>query len=474
MNFSELESLMSSRDVNTLADIARTLETTPQAVSNWKARDQVPYHIVAKLNRMSNGLKTSAEPPIYSSHVIEKDTLSVSDILLPMSEQLKVILLVPFITVFLTFTYVQFIQQPKYVSSATILLPKNTAGNLGGLAGLASQFGVSVPTGGQADLSSPSLIPELLVSRTFAEKVLAKEFFSEKYGKKLTLLALLTHGDKPAKVGRDTLITNALGSFRKMIKYEKPPKSEFSRITVTALEPLFAKELVQTILIELEASNRYYKSQAVNEKISFIENRIVSVKDGLEKSEQHLKDFSEQNRQILSPALLLIAERLNRDVDTQKNVYMTLKQQLELAKIEAIQVASILQIVDPPQTPLGPFNINLRTYVLLAGIMGLTFGILLGFIRSYVNNSDISERRKLRRVRNFLKKKSKDVIFDRRVSFIVSVLLLVGLPIYLGNESKNPVFFGMYSPTLMLVNTVYVLTLISSISLFIYLTRKKT
>ena len=65
MNFSELESLMFSRGVTPLADIARALSTTPQAVSNWKARDQVPYHIVAKVNVMSGDPKTLTKPPIY-------------------------------------------------------------------------------------------------------------------------------------------------------------------------------------------------------------------------------------------------------------------------------------------------------------------------------------------------------------------------------------------------------------------------
>ena len=84
----------------------------------------------------------------------------------------------------------------------------------------------------------------------------------------------------------------------------------------------------------------------------------------------------------------------------------------------------------------------------------------------------MSERRKLRRVRNFIKRKGKDVILDRRISVIVSVMLIIGLPYYLGHQSKNPVFFGMYSPTLMFVNTVYVIVLIASISLFIHLSRK--
>ena len=165
--------------------------------------------------------------------------------------------------------------------------------------------------------------------------------------------------------------------------------------------------------------------------------------------------------------------RLSRDVEIQKGIYLTLKQQFELAKIEEVQEASIVRVLDKPQVPLGPSNKNLKGNVLLAGLLGLGLGILLGFVRSYVNTGNIDERRKLRRARNFLKKKGKDVILDRRFSGIISVMFLIGLPFYLGHKSQNPVFFGMYSPKLMLANTVYVLALITSISLLIYLSRKK-
>ena len=210
---------MSSRSVNSLADIARTLNTTPQAVSNWKARNQVPHHVVAKLNQSSpppvgNPSIDDTQSPVtrhLPPSIFEEDTISLSDILLTFAEQLKVIVLTTFISVFLTFTYVQFIQTPQYVSWATILLPENKTGSLGGLAGLASQFGVNVPVESTADLSSPLLYPELLHSRTFAEKILEKKFNTKKYGKKLTLLAILTHGTDPPAFNRDTLVTQALG-----------------------------------------------------------------------------------------------------------------------------------------------------------------------------------------------------------------------------------------------------------------------
>jgi len=400
---------------------------------------------------------------------MEEDTISISDILLTMAEQLKVIVITTFISVFLTFTYVQFIKTPQYVSWATVLLPSAGGGNLGGLAGLASQFGVNVPTGAQADLSSPTLFPELLRSRTFGEKILDKKFYTKKYGKELSLLTILTHGNDPPEVGRDTLVTSALKSLEEILEFDQDPSSTFSVIKITASEPIFAKELAEVTLAELETLNRFYKSQTVNEKTSFISNRIASVENDLESSETSLKEFNERNRQISSPALQLEQERLARNVEIQKGIYLTLKQQLELAKIEEVQETSVVQILDTPQIALEPSNINLKLSVLFAGILGIGLGMVIGFIRKYSNNRNLDERKKLRRMKHFFKKKVKDLLLDKRVFGLVSVLLLIGLPYYLGYKSQNPVYFGMYSLKFMLLNTVYVLILISSIVLFIYL-----
>ena len=50
MKFDEFEELMHSNGVNSLAEIARMLNTTPQAVSNWKSRNQIPNHIILRIN----------------------------------------------------------------------------------------------------------------------------------------------------------------------------------------------------------------------------------------------------------------------------------------------------------------------------------------------------------------------------------------------------------------------------------------
>ena len=48
MRFTGLIEIMSANDFNSLADIARELKVSPQSVSNWKARDRVPYKTVVE------------------------------------------------------------------------------------------------------------------------------------------------------------------------------------------------------------------------------------------------------------------------------------------------------------------------------------------------------------------------------------------------------------------------------------------
>ena len=123
MYFNELEKLMKKRNVHSLAQIARALDTTPQAVSNWKARDQVPYHIVARINTSSTEIEIREDNFNRTTFVdIDSDKTTLSNVILTLAEEFKIIAMTVFIVIFFTFTYVKFIQQPKYISSATILL----------------------------------------------------------------------------------------------------------------------------------------------------------------------------------------------------------------------------------------------------------------------------------------------------------------------------------------------------------------
>ena len=166
-------------------------------------------------------------------------------------------------------------------------------------------------------------------------------------------------------------------------------------------------------------------------------------------------------------------DRLMRDIEIQRGIYLTLKQQFELAKIEEVQETTILQVLDSPKIPLGAINNYLKLKVIFSVLLGLGIGILLGFIRSYINNPDIAERKKIRRFKNFSIKKSKDFLQDSRIYGLLSILLILALPFYFGHESENPQFFGIYSKQMMLINIIYIVVLLFVLFSFFKLKHKK-
>tara|TARA_B100000575_G_scaffold27000_1_gene18246 strand:- start:55275 stop:56738 length:1464 start_codon:yes stop_codon:yes gene_type:complete len=484
---------MISKGVGTLADIARALDTTPQAVSNWKSRDQVPHHIAYKINnditrhvaykidnenfKIDQSKEDRYEQQSYpSSQIInyksnQDDLFSFSDIILKITQQTKVIGLTFFLMVFFSVTYTKFIKEAKYVSKATFLIPNDSQNPSGSLSGLASQFGVSMQTAALEDLSSPSIIPDLLYSRTFITKIINKKFYSKTYNKFLPLHSIIQ--DKNDQESDMQSLSKTLDYFLKNVRFEKDPTRPLSVLTISTHDPILSKNLADTVISELELLNKYYKTKNTNEKTKFIQVRIQSVKSELERNEKNLEKFNESNQQITSPSLQLEFERINREVEVQKRVFLTLKEQLELSRIEQIQRSSIFQILDEPQLPLEPSNKNIRSSIISSSVLGILMGLLLAFVRSYLNSNNLEERRKIRKIKGSLIKKSKDFVLDYRMLGAFSLSFVAAFPFYIGYESKNPIYFDRYSGKLMIFITLYSLITIFLLTMFYFRFKKQ-
>ena len=71
---------------------------------------------------------------------------------------------------------------------------------------------------------------------------------------------------------------------------------------------------------------------------------------------------------------------LKRDVDTNRQLYESMLQQVKAASVASAMRASNIRIVDPGKVPTEPFSPNLKINAGLGGIAGLTFGAVLVLI----------------------------------------------------------------------------------------------
>ena len=338
---------------------------------------------------MSN--QSDHNPNLPPSYYFEEDTISLMDIMLTLARHLKVIIITPTILCTLTIIYVLFFAKPIYTSTSKIISSSSGGGSQA--AGLAAQFGINIPTGE----SEPKWVyPEIIKSRTLAKAVLKQKFDTNKFGLQKSLLQILTYGNDEPEFNLDTLEIMAVNNFLKMITITEDKLTAILTLYINASEPSLAAEINKVLIGELDAHQRKYNKAKTSDTKQFIEERIIDTEKELMAAEEDLKIFMDRNRRIEnSPALQLEQQRLGREVTVLTGVFTTLKQQLETTKIEEVKESDYVVVLDPPEVPLQRSKPNKKLMVILAGILGIGFGIVLAFIWEYASNSDKEEKDKM-------------------------------------------------------------------------------
>jgi len=418
LNFSELQILLKKKlGIEHLADIARELDVSPQAVSNWKARNKVPYKYIVKIrkelvdtyNKENDNINDNkndsnkAQSDIKYVDYIDDSKISISDILLVIARQFKIIFFIPLVISIYAIIYTIFFLVPIYESTAKIM-SSSGGNNVSQGIGIAAQLGINIPI---SKSDQEWVYPEIIKSRTLAKSMLKRKFDTEKYGNQQSLLKILTYGNEEPDVSMNQLIKSGVNSFISMIDINQ--KGNFYELTISALEPVFARDLAIALIDELDTHQRDYNKKRTSEARKFIEKRIDDTRLELEIAEEDLKNFNDSNRRIEnSPSLQLERQRLSREVAVLTGVYTTLKQQLETTKIEEVRESDYVLVLDPPEAPLSRSSPNRKKLVLLAGILGLCLGLFIGFIKEYLQNSEKSEQEKIKQIKPLIVKN----IFD--------------------------------------------------------------
>ena len=155
-------------------------------------------------------------------------------------------------------------------------------------------------------------------------------------------------------------------------------------------------------------------------------------------------------------------------------MYTTLKQELELIKIEEVQSKYLIQILEYPIAPLGPTNfIDIRS-IILSIVLGLSIAITIAFIKNYFLNHGIQDSGKMGLIKDEFKTNVINIFMDRKVYAIVTICLLAGLPFLWGHKSNFPEYFGLYSTKALIIIILYTFTCALSLIPVIYFNRLRS
>ena len=135
---------------------------------------------------------------------------------------------------------------------------------------------------------------------------------------------------------------------------------------------------------ELEIQSRKYRE--------FIEERLASAVIELSESEEELTDFRKKHSMVLEPPdIQLDRGRLQRNVEVNQQVYITLKQQFEIAKIEELKELPIINVLDIAEPAAEKAKPRRLLIIAVSFILGLFFGSIWVIFRISVQSNAIQD-----------------------------------------------------------------------------------
>ena len=284
-----------------------------------------------------------------------------------------------------------------YYDSSISMYPageiSQTNGGLGEFSGLAKSFGI----GGFG--SAPTYnIPDIIQSRTLKKDIILKKWKTAKYPQGTNLIEFWEL-DKPklfspkkwlmnffppkrfATNPEDLLVYEAKLKLEKLISV-KEELSGLIRISVLMQDPILASDIANYIAKFVKEFISYEQQMEATRNREFIENQKLDAKNELEKSEELLTDFRNNHPTNLdSPRLKMIRSRLGSTIEENRAVYITLRQQFEIAKIEEVKDNLLINILDNAEPAVLKAKPKRKIIVLLSIFLGGISGISIILIR---------------------------------------------------------------------------------------------
>lgn len=266
---------------------------------------------------------------------------------------------------------------PDYGNKTTI------AGQLGGLASVASLAGVDVGGGAPTEIYENLIESEAVLKTVIYSKYLTEEFpdsvsllkFLERPGLLELLGVEFGRPRSPELVERKRFLDVYEELVEERISTDYDRLTKILTVTATMPEARLSADVANRVVQSLDEYIRIKRRSYAKDQLLYLTIRILEVTDSLGLAEEKLKTFKEQNRVThQSPELLLEETRLMRSVTLQQTIYIELMKQAELAKLDEIRdtpIVNLREVVEQPVLKTGPRRI-LTTLLILFLSLGIS------------------------------------------------------------------------------------------------------
>ena len=266
-----------------------------------------------------------------------------------------------------------------YTSSATFLTAGSDAAS-SPFSGLAAQFGVTA--GGRNAGQSPDFYVALVKSRPVLEDLARSPvLLRTTEGRRTATIAEVFTGVPPHD---PVALRSAVDGLRGAVLTRIDRPTSMVHLGFVAESPELAELATARLLELLDRFNRETRrSQATSEK-EFARDRMNQAGAELRAAEDALERFLQQNRQFRnSPSLTFQQERLQRQVTMRQEVFTSVAQSYEQARINEVRQMPAITVIDAPDGSARAAATGAVRKALIGAIFGLLLALVIVLYREF-------------------------------------------------------------------------------------------
>ena len=293
--------------------------------------------------------------------------------------------------VFIYVAYFFLLKTPVYFSSASFYTNYNDASSLSSFGLLnsltqsdsdATDLGFSIET----YLSSENFLNDTIQKNYIIDNqnISLLDYWGENYNKILSLnpIQILENINRNINFrnnlsGEEKKLFIAKNILKKSLYHFQDDKSSLHIVGITVNNLELANQITNAIVSSVINYSTSITNIKAREKAEFIEGRLMEVRKSLENAENKKLLFLENNTNPESPSLILKIERMNREISLHSQVYATLSEQLEMAKIDNKDNTSSIFLLD--KSYVSSYKPGKSFFENLLFLFILFFGVLMVF-----------------------------------------------------------------------------------------------
>ncbi|MEP1151826.1 MAG: Wzz/FepE/Etk N-terminal domain-containing protein [Balneola sp.] len=315
---------------------------------------------------------------------------------------------------------------PKEYLSTTTLMPEYSTESQSGASSLLQQYGGLLGLSGGSYNSASNAIrvdlyPKIVESLSFQDKLARQKFYFPDYDtvtsiyhynmvikssdfmsviKKFTigLPGMIVNSFKEDKdIGKKSWSNESdvirlskeemiiIEDLRKRVVANLDEETGVVSISARMQDPELAASIAKFTVEELTYYLTEYRTEKVLRDLDFIEEQLGKSEERFNEAQLTLAEFQDSNQGNLTARARTDEQRLNSEYDVAFNLYNSLTQQYEEAKLKVQEETPMFKVLQPVQIPVNDQTSGfmiLILFMMLSGILGSGWIFIRHFLKS--------------------------------------------------------------------------------------------